>query len=325
MNSVQKKKKYLGIFKSYFMHCQHNDKNTFYFAMIQFLKLWIIWLINNNTFAKTIKTRLCKLKTWQTNIEWQNIKTFEHFALKNIITNVKKIQNKSNKQLKKFIIQKIFIKLLKYYDQNNEYHVNIWMIWCLIFAIFLKIREFTYSNFKKKVSDFHCWHLTNKSVQMKTNKMTISLPINMTNPFRTKIFLTIAKTNDETCLMIVMKYLLNWFFALSNEPFFQNENELFDKKMMNSVMKKKMIHWNHLKIEQKYSFHQNVEISVKTIELPREEMQTLKQQNSKTYKIYVNNNFTQFFERFKLFQRACSKVAWNKQKKWWSNMNLLII
>ena len=63
------KKKNLEIFRSYFMHCQHNDENTFYFTTIQFLKLWIIWLIDNNTFVKTIKTRLCKLKTLQTNIE----------------------------------------------------------------------------------------------------------------------------------------------------------------------------------------------------------------------------------------------------------------
>ena len=44
-------------------------------------------------------------------------------------------------------------------------------------------------------------------------------------------------------------------------------------------------------------------------------MQTLGQQNSKIYKIYVNDDFILFFEMFKRFQRVCSKIAWNKQKK----------
>ena len=146
--------------------------------------------------------------------------------------------------------------------------------------------------------------------------MTISFSINMMNPFWMKIFLTVAKTNDETCSMIIMKYLLNWFFASLNEPLFQNENKLFDKKMINFAMKKKKIRWNHLKIKQKYLFHQNVEISVKTVGLSEEKMQTLKRRNSKIYKIYVNDDFTWFFEMFKRFQRACSKIVWNKQKKW---------
>ena len=68
--------------------------------------------------------------------------------------------------------------------------------------------------------------------------MTISFSINMMNPFRAKIFLTVAETNDETCSMAVMKYLLNWFFVSSNKSLFQNENELFDKKMINSAIKK---------------------------------------------------------------------------------------
>ena len=169
------------------------------------------------------------------------MKIFNHFALKNIITNVKKFQNKWLKKLKQSIISNILKKLLKYYNQNIKNHVNIRMIWRLIFVVFLKIKKFIYSNLEKKVSDFHHWHLTKSFVWIMTNKMTISFSVNKTNSLRTNIILAITKINDEVCSIVVMKNLMCLFFILSNKLIFQSECRVAasDRKSDGSIFGRK--------------------------------------------------------------------------------------
>ena len=65
------------------------------------------------------------------------------------------------------------------------------------------------------------------------------------------------------------------FFTSLNELIFQNECELFDKKIINFVLNKTMIHSKCLKNKHDYSFHKNAKKSVKTAEMMRMKIQIL--------------------------------------------------
>ena len=68
---------------------------------------------------------------------------------------------------------------------------------CLTFAGFLRVGEFTYTAHDLKDVEFHKWFLTRRSVRFHDDYIKLTLPASKTDPFRQGVTLTIAATGDE--------------------------------------------------------------------------------------------------------------------------------
>ena len=113
---------------------------------------------------------------------------------------------------------------------------TLYAAFCLAFAAFLRIGEFTWSNSDwQSDGDFKQWHITRNSVRFhpsgpRPNRLHLTLPASKTDPFRHGITLTIAAAESsnfhsdtsKTCAVSALYRLLDKWPAPPHTPLFSN-------------------------------------------------------------------------------------------------------
>ena len=88
-------------------------------------------------------------------MDFEDLTVFESSLLQRIIAESRRLQSETNTKERRPIIKDVLLQLLPHFDRHTRHEVIIQTVFCLLFATFLRIDEFTYSvkNMKNKKFD----------------------------------------------------------------------------------------------------------------------------------------------------------------------------
>ena len=107
---------------------------------------------------------------------------------------------------------------------------------CLAFAAFLRVGEFTYTASDRNDYEFSQWFLTRRSARLYENHLELTLPASKADPFRWGITLTIAASGDRAYAVKALRHLFKWKTAL-NSPLFQLGGSVFTREIATSHLR----------------------------------------------------------------------------------------
>ena len=120
------------------------------------------------------------------------------------------------------------LRLISRLDASTHEGATLWASFCIAFAAFLRIGEFTWSAADWRAEDeSHQWNMTRGSTQFYPTQGTpewllIALPISKTDPFRQDITLNIATAGDSVCAVTALHHLVTTWPTGPRAPFFSN-------------------------------------------------------------------------------------------------------
>lgn len=138
-------KLYSSTQNSYHIYCLFNTTHLSFSITFHTLASWVIGLAKQKIQPKTIKTYFSGLRSTLVNFDIRDLNIFYHFSIYRLITGIKKRQDEANKQEHLFITRNIFLQLFSLLDIMIKSYVIMHTAYCLAFAAFLRIGEFTYS------------------------------------------------------------------------------------------------------------------------------------------------------------------------------------
>ena len=130
------------------------------------------------------------------------------------------------------ITRDLLLRLVARLDISTYEGSTLQAAFCLAFAAFLRIGEFTWSStdWNAGSDNFHQWHMTRSSVHFYPTptqghipeRLLLTLPATKTDPFRRGITLTIAAVNDNACAVTALYHLMTRWPTAPYAPLFSN-------------------------------------------------------------------------------------------------------
>ena len=187
---------------------------------------------SGRTKTSTIKLYLTGLRSYCIDLGQADLTAFDDPRLQRILRGIKIFHAapETEPQERLPITRDILLRIITGLDQNTHEGTTLCAAFCLAFAAFLRIGEFTWSNSEwRSDGDFKQWHITRSSVRFHPPGLTpdrayLTLPASKTDPFRRGITLTIAAsgTNDRACAVFALHRLLEGWPAAPHTPLFSN-------------------------------------------------------------------------------------------------------
>ena len=235
---------------------------------------------------KIIKANLTGLRSYHIDIGYadSNIEQFHHPMLQRIVNGIRRLRGETSKRERRPITRDILLQLIKQFDRTTLTSVTHHASFCLAFAGFLRIGEFTWTSFD--AADFCRWNLTRGSISIKANKLELILPSSKTDPFRKGVTITIAASNDVACAVASMRNLTQRFPAESTTPLF-DPGFPYTRGHVTAVLRRCLA---MLRIEGQYSghsFRRGAATSARRAGLSDEEIQSLGRWKSNSYRLYI--------------------------------------
>ena len=204
--------------------------------------------------------------------------------LQRIIAGLRRLYGEGDTRERRPITRDILLKLISRFDQTTLEGANLHAAFCLAFAGFLRMGEFTYD---KVENDFGLWNLTRGSVSLSDDRLFLVIPSCKTDPFRRGVTLTISAASDEACAIKSLNNLFTRFPKANHHPLFSNLAGTFSR---NYVTKKLQDGIRALGYERNYtghSFRRGAATSARLAGLSEEEIQLLGRWKSNCYRLYV--------------------------------------
>ena len=246
-----------------------------YPASISNLASWSANLGDKMIKAKTIKAYLTGLRSHHIDVGYSGteIEAFHHPTLQRIIAGIRRLQGDDQTRERRPITRDLLLLLLRQFDQSTIEGATWHASFCLAFAGFLRMGEFTWSQ-SDRTSDFKQWHLTRSSVIFQNDSLQVTLPSSKTDPFRRGVTLTIAAVDDEACVKNSLANLFSKFPAPLLAPLF-DPGYPYTRTHVTEVLRRTLA---TLSIEGRYSghsFRRDAAISARRAELSKDEIQLL--------------------------------------------------
>ena len=189
---------------------------------------------------------------------------FINFVFQKTIKNIKRLKSEINTRERKFIIRNVFLNMLFFLFQNIRNETICHAIFCLIFAIFLRIEKFIYTQTNFENFEFNFWNVIRFFVELFENKLKLTFFVSKMNSFRQKIIFHIVVIYDEICFLISLKRLYLQYFSEFDEFFFQaRTNQFFIVKYVINVFRNKFKNLNIVDHYSKHFFRRNVVTSTR--------------------------------------------------------------
>ena len=144
-----------------------------------------------HTKTATIKLYLTGLRSYCVDLGLADLTAFEDPRLQRILRGIKIFHaaRETEPRERLPITRDILLRLIAHLDQNTHEGATFHAAFCLAFAAFLRISEFTWSNSEWQADDdFKHWHITRNSVQFqppgpRADRAYLTLPASNTDPF----------------------------------------------------------------------------------------------------------------------------------------------
>ena len=183
------------------------------------------------------------------------------------------------------ITKDLLLQILHQIDGTTREGATLYAAFCLAFAAFLRIGEFTYTTKDLKDPEFSQWFLTRRSVTLHKDHLELTLPASKTDPFRRGITLNVAASGDDACPVQALRRLFRWE-ALPDSPLF-SWGSAFTRQSVTGKLREILI---QIGIEGHYSghsFRRGAATSARLAGLSDEEIQLLGRWRSDSYRLYI--------------------------------------
>lgn len=250
------------------------------------LASWIADLSTKRVKAKTVKAYLTGVRSAHVDMGYRGLAVFHNPQLERIIAGMRRLQGEAGTKERRPITKDLLLQILPYFDQHNETGSTLYAAFCLAFAAFLRVGEFTYTASDRNDHEFSQWFLTRRSVRLYENHLELTLPASKADPFRRGITLTIAASGDRACAVKALRHLFKWKTA-PNSPLFQLGGSAFTREIVTSHLRQALI---SLGVEGHYSghsFRRGAATSAREAGLSDEEIQLLGRWKSDSYRLYI--------------------------------------
>ena len=160
--------------KSYTEYCTFFRKRAFP-AQVEGLAVWIGYLGERRLKPKTIKGYLAGLRSLRLDctLDKTELEVYSHPILQRIIAGLRRLHGEGDTRERQPITRDILLQMISRFDQTTFEGANLHSAFCLAFAGFLRMGEFTYDNVEP---DFSFWNLTRGSVSLLEDRLFLVLP-----------------------------------------------------------------------------------------------------------------------------------------------------
>lgn len=132
--------------KGYILHCAIHDKTPFP-ATFKTLAIWVADMGEKRILPKSIKLYLTGVRLFQVDIGATKgeLEVFHHPTLERIIQDIRRLRGDSKVRERLPVTRPILLKILSLFDTATRTGATLHAAFCLAFAGFLRIGEFTWS------------------------------------------------------------------------------------------------------------------------------------------------------------------------------------
>lgn len=281
------RKLYTSALNSYEIHCKINTTSQPFPVTLQTLASWIGNLAKRKISSKTIRTYLAGLRSFLVDLGVSDLQIFQHPSIHRMITGLKRREGEVDKRERLPVTRDILLKLLTQLDTKVETHAIIHAAYCLAFAAFLRVGEFTYSARDLRDLDFSSWHLTRKSVDIQADRLVLSLPASKTDRFCKGVTLTIVASNDKACAVSSIQNLFTQFPQPPSTPLFHSAIGPFTREYLTAKLRSDIKRLGIKGNFSGHSFRRGAATSAEKSGLSKDEIQLLGRWKSNAYKLYI--------------------------------------
>ena len=209
--------------------------------------------------------------------------------LQRIVAGIRRLRGEAGTKERRPITRDLLLRLLATCNKNTMHGANIYAAFCLAFAGFLRIGEFTYSAEDRNDPDFAKWSLTRRSVALHQDHLELSLPASKTDPFRQGVTILIAGASDEACPVAALRFLFSRFPAPGDAPLFDMGTG-FSRQWVTQMLRDALLALGQTGNYSGHSFRRGAATSARDAGLSEDRIMLLGRWRSDSYKLYIETH-----------------------------------
>ena len=221
-------------------------------------------------------------------MSYRDLSAFRSPDLERIIAEVRRLHGEAETRERRPITKDLLLQMLPHLNRRSREGATLYAAFCLAFAAFLRVGEFTYSSSDREKADFSQWFLTRRSVTLYDNYLELRLPASKTDPFRRGITLTVAASGDDACPVRALRRLFRWKAPLDS-PLFETAGGFTRELVVGQVRQILAL----LGVKGHYSghsFRRGAATSARLAGLSDEEIMLLGRWKSAAYRLYIDTH-----------------------------------
>lgn len=259
-------------------------------ATFRTLSTWVADMGEKRILPRSIKLYLTRVRSFQVDIgaTKNELEVFHHPTLERIIQVIRPLRGEPNVKERLPITRPILLKMLGLLDTTTRIGATLHAAFCLAFAGFLRIGEFTWSKIYQQ-GDFRQWHMTRGSITFESDRICAQLPASKTDPFRQGVKLTIASTGDEACTLKLLQRLYARFPTSLHAPLFDTERG-FTRQFVTKTLREKLSELGYKGNYSGHSFRRGAATWASRNGLSEDDIMTLGRWKSDSYKLYIETD-----------------------------------
>ena len=254
-------------------------------ATSKVLSDWIAHLANKRPKAKTLKAYITGLRSVHVDMGYEDLSPFHSPRIERVIAGIRRLRGEAGTLERRPITKDLLLQMLPCFDCGTREGSTLHTAFCLAFAAFLRVGEFTYSAKDLADPDFSQWFLTRRSVTLHEDHLELTLPASKTDPFRRGITLKIAASGDEACPVQALRHLFRWE-APSDGPLFKWEGP-FTRQLVTGKLREVLTLLGVKGHYSGHSFRRGAATSAREAGCSNEEIQLLGRWKSDSYRLYI--------------------------------------
>jgi integrase len=225
---------------------------------------------------------------------------FDHPRLQRIIQGARRFFGEAGTRERLPITRDVLLKILQCLPRwhTDLMQANLYAAFCLAFAGFLRVGEFTWSKGDYNPDYplvFARRHLTWRSVDIRTDRLLLTIPTSKTDPFRHGVTLTISPAPDAACPLVAIQNLRALTMAGRHpsqfnvlKPLFVRPNsQPFSRDYVVRSLRLCLTHHGITGHYSGHSFRRGAATSARLAGLTDHEIQLLGRWQSDAYKRYI--------------------------------------
>ena len=246
---------------------------------------WVAHLANKRPKAKTLKAYITGVRSVHVDMGCEDLSPFHSPRLERVIAGLRRMRGEAETLERRPITKDLLLQMLPSFSRRTREGSTLHAAFCLAFAAFLRIGEFTYTAKDLEDPDFSQWFLTRRSVTLHEDHLELTLPASKTDPFRRGITLKIAASGDEACPVQALRHLFRWE-APPDSPLFQWEGA-FTRQLVTNKLREILTLLGVKGHYSGHSFRRGAATSAREAGCSSEEIQLLGRWKSDSYRLYI--------------------------------------
>lgn len=239
---------------------------------------------------KSIKLYLAGVRSFQVDMGTtrSELEVFHHPTLERIIQGIRRLRGEPEVKERLPITRSILLAMLATFDTNTQNGATFHAAFCLAFAGFLRMGEFTWTAADRQ-KEFGQWHMTRGAISFGDDRIYVQLPASKTDPFRQGVKLTIATAQDEACAFKSLRRLYTNFPTPLHAPLFDTDRG-FNRQRVTNVLRNTLSTLGYKGNYSGHSFRRGAATSASRSGLSEDDIMTLGRWKSDSYRLYIETD-----------------------------------